>query len=268
MKHCHFSILYNEIAFLKQKLPFLYQHFDQLIFYDLGVKEMDYSTDGSHEFIKEYPDPEGKITLIEQRDLSNVKNYKGYSVLQKQKMFAVGSRYVHNDMDVFWCTDMDEFFQQSLIAKVEQRISGGSILVPHLVFFKNHRWVFAEKKGPPLQHLPWPRIAAHKPGNLYGHCSLHEQFKPVMRVGDERIFHFSYIGDEKVRFKADIYKVEKWVRDVWAKFKEPPLERGKLFGHPAMHPTLDMGIKMNDEPLPAYIDVEELMRDLRAEYDH
>ena len=60
MKHCHFSILCDELPFLKQKLPFLYEYFDQLIFYDLNVRTLDFSTDGSHEFIKAFPDPQKK----------------------------------------------------------------------------------------------------------------------------------------------------------------------------------------------------------------
>lgn len=104
MKHCHFSIVYNELPFLQQKMPFLYEHFDQLIFYDLHVvgNDVHYSTDGSHDFIAWYPDPERKITLIEKRDLSDVTEYKGHSYVGKQKMFAVGSQYVKSDMDVFW----------------------------------------------------------------------------------------------------------------------------------------------------------------------
>jgi len=65
MRHCHFSILFNELPYLKQKLPFLYQFFDQIIFYDLNIVTKKFSDDGSHEFIKNYPDPENKITLIE-----------------------------------------------------------------------------------------------------------------------------------------------------------------------------------------------------------
>ena len=60
MKHCHFAILYNELPFLKQKLPFLYEHFSQLIFYDLSAfdNKFQFSQDGSHQYIKNYPDPE------------------------------------------------------------------------------------------------------------------------------------------------------------------------------------------------------------------
>ena len=63
MKHALFSILYNEYGHLKQKLPIFYDIFDQIIFYDLNVGgpktigKFTFSTDGSHEYIKNYPDP-------------------------------------------------------------------------------------------------------------------------------------------------------------------------------------------------------------------
>jgi len=146
MKHCHFSILWNEIAFLKQKLPFLYKHFDQLIFYDLNIRSSTFSNDGGHEYIKNFPDPEKKITLIEKTNLKDVNRYHGSGCIEKQQMFAVGSQYVKSDMDVFWCTDMDEFFKKSLIAKVENLFNTTGyidILVPQLIFFKNENYVYA-----------------------------------------------------------------------------------------------------------------------------
>jgi len=120
MKHCHFSILYNELPFLKAKLPFLYENFHQLIFFDLNIKTHTHSTDGSWEFLKAYPDPESKIVLIDQLDLSHITKYYGHSFVEKRKMFALGSRYVSDDMDVFWCDDMDEFFDVEWIKQVEE----------------------------------------------------------------------------------------------------------------------------------------------------
>jgi hypothetical protein len=103
MKKCHFSILYNELPFLKQKMDFLYDNFDQLIFYDLNVGTLNphFSIDGSHEFIKDYPDPDNKITLIEKKDLSDVINFRGDGSIEKRKMFAVGSSYVWDDIESF-----------------------------------------------------------------------------------------------------------------------------------------------------------------------
>ena len=46
MKHCHISILCNELPFLKEKLPYLYEHFEQLIFVDYNIITKGNSTDG------------------------------------------------------------------------------------------------------------------------------------------------------------------------------------------------------------------------------
>ena len=90
VKHCHFSILYNELPFLKQKLPFLYKHFGQLIFFDLnvGTENPHFSLDGSHEFIRDYPDPDKKITLINKKDIiKNLSNSwrKGLAAINNYK---------------------------------------------------------------------------------------------------------------------------------------------------------------------------------------
>jgi len=180
MKHCHFTILYNELPFLKQKMAFLYENFDQLIFFDLnvGTPIPHYSTDGSHEFISEYPDPENKITLIERDNLDDVLNYTGAGSVQKQKMFSVGSQYISDDMDVFWCTDMDEFFHRDLIKKVEtifdEKPDVNSIDMRHYMFWKNTNLILCDAEDDGFDM--YSRVCRHRPGNLYGHCSIHNQF--------------------------------------------------------------------------------------------
>ena len=256
MKHCHFSILFNELPFLKQKLPFLYKHFDQIIFFDLNIKTGSFSNDGSHEFIKNYPDPECKITLIEKADLSDVLNFKGVGFKVKHKMFAVGSSYVRDDIDVFWCTDMDEFFCRSLIPKVERKITSGlasSILVPHLIFFKNEKWLLC-REGVEYQTLPWARIVAHKSGNVYGHCSIATQFPPTTTIKNEIIFHFAYVGDSRVRLKCGLYPSGRTFMDnVWKFCLE---DDEKL-------PILSNGlIQQNHHNFPNYINIKEMIKDL------
>lgn len=266
MKHCHFSILYNEIAFLKQKLPFLYENFDQLIFFDLNIKNCTFSNDGSHEYIKNFKDPDKKITLIEKKDLSDVKEYKGHSFIQKRKMFAVGSSLVKDDMDYFWCTDMDEFFNLSLIKKVEEEIDHDeSALIPHLIFFKNEKWVLSNegKDGEKIM-LQWPRIARHKKGTIYGHCGLQDRFRPKS-IKNEVLFHFSHVGPEKVRHKSNLYNNNGWYNNVWQKFDvNAKLKLGELFGFPKMHPAFKVGVKLNEIQLPNYINVEQMMKDLKV----
>lgn len=264
-QHCHFSILWNELPFLKQKMPFLYKHFDQLIFYDLNIMTSKFSDDGSHEFIKEFPDPEGKITLIEKRNLNDVTKYKGVSFKEKCQMFAVGSKLVRDDIDYFWCTDMDEFFTTNLIKIVSEDTQHQSFVVPHLIFFKNENWVFSNgKENGDLPTTIAARVARHKPGNLYGHCTLNRQFKPARRINNEWYSHFAYVGDSRIDFKCKVYNYYNY-RKFWNSFLESEVKGPGPWGVGIVHPSLnDLGIVKNTRKIPEYIDVPQLMKDLNA----
>lgn len=284
MKHCHFSILYNELPFLKQKLPFLYDNFDQVIFYDLNVctSQPHFSTDGCHEFIKDFPDPENKIILIEQRDITQVNDYRGGGSIEKQKMFAVGSQYVRDDIDVFWCTDLDEFFHKSFIDRVEETFKGdptiNSIDLEHYLFWKNFDYILCslEKDTRPM----FSRVCRHKKGNIYGHCSIHEQFPKNVFLDDHKYYHFSWFGDDRVKSKFHHYSTpptgspankemyEKYLTKIWNSFNPSlvnNLKPNEIYNYPHMHPNsaLSMGIKKYRGDLPDYINCEEMLKDFK-----
>ena len=287
MKHCHFTILYNELPFLKQKLPFLYKHFEQLIFFDLNVGsyEPHFSTDGSHEFILNFPDSENKITLIDKQDLSDVTQYCGDGSIQKQQMFAVGSQYVHEDIDVFWCTDMDEFFNASLMPKVEEILEKSpdvnSIDLRHLYFWKNFSYILCTLESN-VKTL-FARICRHRPNQVYSHCAIHKQFPQTyfLDPNDEVYYHFSWIGDARTRRKLKHYTepptgnpihkkmYDLYLQNVWEKYNEDDenICQGDLFGYPLMHPNYlgeHMGIRKIDKNiLPSYIDYTILKNDLK-----
>jgi hypothetical protein len=277
MKHCHFSILYNELPFLKQKLPFLYEHFDQLIFFDLnvGVNKPHYSNDGSHEYIKEYPDPQNKISLIEETDLSKVSQYTGEGSVPKQKMFGLGSQYVESDMSVFWCTDMDEFFAPSLIKLVEKTLLDNpevnSIDLEHFIFWKDFATILATPTTNTMKLFS--RIARHREGNLYGHCSLHQQYAPCKMLQEEKYYHFAWVGEERYTNKINHYTLpptgnpnnreayQRYTQNIWA---NPPIIKDGLVGYPHMHPnpSLKYGVKRYEGELPAYLNILQLEKDL------
>jgi hypothetical protein len=254
MRHCHFSILYNELPFLKQKLPFLYENFSQLIFYDLNIHTLEFSDDGGHEYIANFPDPENKITLIDKKNLDDVEEYDGLSFVQKQKMFAVGSRFVRDDIDVFWCTDMDEFFSKDAMKKVETEIENGAqtVNIPNLLFFKNEKYVFCIE-GYVLHNFPWVRICKHKSSRIYGHCNLNK-YTPTHFI-DEILFHFVYVGNKRVKFKSDMYKLNEWYENIWKKFDGKDLD--KIY-----NPVLPHSLAINKHPIPEYINIQEMMKDL------
>ena len=134
MKHCHLSIICNDLPFLKQKMDFLYKNFDQLIFYDLCIYcvPMSHSTDGTYEYLQNYPDPENKITIIDKTDINDVEGNNGKGGIEKQRMYRVGSSYVKDDIDVFWCSDVDEFCDVGLIGEVERILENPDVSVIHM----------------------------------------------------------------------------------------------------------------------------------------
>ena len=289
MKHCHFSILYNELPFLKQKLPFLYVHFDQIIFYDLNVTTDPYrfSTDGSHEFILNYPDPANKITLIEETDLSHVTQYYGGSGIAKRKMFTLASQRIKENIDVFWCSDLDEFFHPSLLKEVETVFEDNkkvnSINLEHYYFWKDFDLLMCDPESD-IMRLP-PRIARHQKGNVYGHCSLHEQYPQTYELKTQRLYHFAWLGEERCQFKFDYWgnncahsdsqgvgehplasSYRHYADTVWKTFDKKQVPRdGTIWGYPNLHPNpiIKKGIRFfNKEELPYYVNYKELAQDL------
>ena len=281
MKQCHFSILYNELPFLKQKLPFLYEYFDQIIFYDLNVacEKPHFSTDGSHEYILDYPDPQKKISIVEETDLSKVTKYYGGSGIAKRKMFTLASQYVRDEVDVFWCTDMDEFFYPSLIKEVESTLSDhpavNSINLKHYYFWKDFDLILCDPTSD-TGELP-PRIARHKPGNIYGHCSLHQQYPKTKVLDSHQIYHFAWLGEERFSYKINYWcspptgdlcyekAYRKYSEEIWGAFnKENINPNGNMWGYPHMHPNplIKKGVKFFKGKLPSYIDYLELTADL------
>lgn len=284
MKKCHFSILYNELPFLKQKMDFLYENFDQLIFYDLNVctKKPHFSTDGSHEFLKDYPDPEKKITIIEKTDLSDVVNYRGEGSIEKRKMFAVGSTYVRDDIQSFWCFDLDEFFNESLLNKVDKIFSENekinSIDLEHLIFWKNYSIILCDSQKDTYKF--YSRIARHKPGNIYGHCDLQKGYPDNFQIDveDELCYHFAWVGDKRVKSKIEHYitpptgnpqnksMYEEWYNNIWIKYEKYKNKiSDSLFGYPNMHPNwkaIKSGVKKYEGPYPDYMDMQKLQKEL------
>ena len=262
MKHCHFSILYNELGFLQQKLPFLYEHFDQIIFYDLSAFDGKYqfSTDGSHEYIKNYPDPENKITLIELRNGIEFVQAQGKpSNITKMRMFPYASGFVNHDMDTFWCTDMDEFFTEALINEVEYiftKFDVNSIQNRHYLFWNDPYTITCEHPDKPLYRLGLTRIARHKPGNVYGHCNIGDVYKPCV-AASQPIYHFTNVGKEKTFKKLFEYfdGTRKGYKEIWEKYSKLELEPGEFVGYPYMHPNPD--IRMGIMKFPG--DIEEIL---------
>ena len=274
MKHCYFALVYNELPFLIQKLPFLYEHFDQIILYDLGIFHNPYtfSNDGSHEYIKNFPDPENKLTLIEKTDLSDVPVLPGVEMESKRKMSVVGSQMVRDDIDVFWTMDIDEFFDAEMIPAVEQLLEKNPdvqiVDIPQYLFWRDLDHILCEPASNLLKNEI--RVARHQPGRIYLHCNMDKIGKSI-KLLDFAMYHFSWISAEKIIFKSEIYSIKdkemknhyiNYLQNVWLKTNLESIPPNCLYGYPNMHPNpfLKAGVKKFPGLLPKYIDKHKVMQ--------
>ena len=205
MKHCHISIMCNELIFLKRKLPFLYQHFSQLIFVDYNCVKKCNSEDGSIEFVENFVDKDNKITLIKNfNPLKIKKRFHGRGSVEKQKMFAVASKYINEDIDVVWATDLDEFFEIELINEVENLYQNDknliSIDLPHKLFAYNQFNVYNTN----LFYIV-PSITKHKK-KIYGHCDF-DKYGKTVKYPKRYLYHLGNVGYKRCYFKfVSFYK--------------------------------------------------------------
>lgn len=263
MKHCHISILCNELPFLQQKLPFLYQHFDQLIFVDYDMTKKCNSQDGSIEYIEGYEDTEKKITLVKDFDPSTIHKYHGESFVVKQKMFAKASMFVNDSMDVVWATDLDEFFMTNLIKKVEIMYnidpSLQSIDLPHRIFVYNQYNYF-----PKNDFFICPRITKHRKGFIYGHCNFNKYGKTIKYMND-CLYHFAFVGYNRCKFKYNLYTNNSFDHYRWLETYLDALKQNKK--HVSL-PHSNLHLRLLSCPYegeyPDYLSLETLVNQLNC----
>lgn len=258
MRHSHISLLCNELLFLKRKLPFLYKHFDQIIFVDYDLMNEKNSTDGSIEYIENFEDSENKITLLKFSKHTKIEKFKGSGFEEKRKMFAYASEVVRDDIDIVWATDMDEFFNESLISVVESiyKSDGNlqSIDLPHKVFIFNEHNYF-----PVDDFYITPRITKHKPKFLYGHCDFGNYGKTI-KYTDEFLYHYAFVGYKRTLHKQKLYdKEDKDWFERYLKF----LNNGDQYvdlEHPSRHRRLRSDKYLGSHP--EYLDVDNMCNEL------
>lgn len=260
MKHCHLSIMSNELTFLKRKLPFLYENFDQIILVDYDMINKCNSTDGTIEYVENFDDKENKITLIKFQRKTEVIEYKGQGFTEKRKMFGYGSKYVNDDIDIVWATDMDEFFEKYLIEKVEEEFKKDGELqtidLPHRVFiFNEHNFFDID------DFYIAPRITKHKKGFVYGHCDF-DRYGKTITLEDEFLFHYAFVGYKRCMNKQTLYEK---VDTRWFSSYSLSLSQGDKhvsLRHPANHKRLHSKPYLGSHP--EYLDVSKMCEELNV----
>jgi|SaaInlStandDraft_5_1057022.scaffolds.fasta_scaffold03102_3 hypothetical protein len=266
MNHCVISLIYNEYIFIKHLLPYYYKYFSQIIFVDYDIKNNSNSTDGSIEFIKNFNDHQNKITLL--TDYKNkkeeIKNYNGYSMIDKQKMFSYASQKINDDIDFVWGTDLDETFNSSLFAKVENEFKKDKDLVSIELMWKNfifNQYNLINEYGN-LKLFP-SRICKHTKGKIYGHCNWKTYGKTKL-IDDEYLYHFSFIGYKRCCLKLHLQNkltTSKHLEKEWTDKYLKYLKENKKYVD-LVHPgSLKPCIKY-DGPLPTEFNVSKMIEEI------
>lgn len=236
-KRCWFTIVYNELPFLKHKLPFMYANFDQIIFYDLNTETLANSNDGTIEYIKSFNDYDKKITLItDYYEMPASLASDGACCNIKHSMFLKGSEYINNNIDYFYCFDADEFISVELIKKSEcilKSTDAGCIKNKHIIFYRDFETFYCNANKSIEIEINLARIAKHSPGRYYGHCGIHLDF--INGNCDVPVYHYAFIFKER-----NLNKWTKWGFDNEIKqFKERIIDKyNKLYYYPNAHPVI------------------------------
>ena len=263
MKHCHISIMCNELVFIEHKLPFLYNYFDQLIFVDYDITNKKNSSDGTIKYIENFDDKYNKIKLIKDFDPNRITNYHGYSSIVKQKMFALASKYVNDDINLIWATDLDEFFDVELIENVENLYNNDneliSVDIPHKIFVYNQYNYFNKD-----DFYIAPRITKHIKNKIYGHCNF-DTYGKTIKYDNFYLYHFAWIGIKRCSAKLDFHKniINKERSNKWIElYKNSLLENKKYIKifHPS--PAICLYTENYNSYFPSYLDVDNLCKRL------
>uniref|UniRef100_A0A6C0KIZ1 Glycosyltransferase 2-like domain-containing protein n=1 Tax=viral metagenome TaxID=1070528 RepID=A0A6C0KIZ1_9ZZZZ len=262
MKHCHISIMCNELEFIEHKLPFLYKYFDQIIFVDYDIVNKRNSIDGTIEYIEQFDDKYNKIKLIKDFNPNTVTNYNGVSFIEKQKMFAEASKYVKDNIDLIWATDLDEFFDVELIQNVENLYNNDSQLIsvdlPHKIFVYN-QYNYLNKDDFYIA----PRITKHIKNKVYGHCNF-DKYGKTIKFNKFYLYHFAFIGLKRCSFKllscykANIEYVKKWIEY----YRKSLLENKKYIKISHPNPNLNLYTENYNGNFPSYLDIDNLCKRL------
>lgn len=269
MKHCIINLPYNDLIFLKYKLPFYYKYFTQIIFIDYDIVYENNSNDGSIEFIKNFPDPDNKIVLV--TEFKKIKDkivfdYKNEGALiEEQQMMALSSKYIKDDIDIVWSIDLDEFFSKSLISDVEKEFKKDSKIVSIDLGWKTfiyNQYNLLNEKNRTYGFYPI-RITRHFKKKIYNRSDW-RTYGTAKLLKNQWIYHYSYIGYRRCKNKLIMYNTKstsKHLQDEWLEEYINCLNRNDKYVN-LIHPgSLNKCIRY-DGPFLEDFDIEKIVNEL------
>lgn len=177
-------------------------------------------------------------------------------------MFACASKYIKDDSDIIWATDLDEFFHKSLIFKVEKLYKNypnlQSIDIPHKIFVYN-QYNFYDK----TDFYIAPRITKHQKNFLYGHCDF-KKYGKTIKLQNEYLYHYAFVGYNRCKFKFEcIYKNPKFNHKLWLNTYINSLNSNLKYvklQHSNTH--LNLYSSKYKGQHPSYINIDEMCKEL------
>tara|TARA_R100001244_G_scaffold25113_4_gene25598 strand:- start:59711 stop:60547 length:837 start_codon:yes stop_codon:yes gene_type:complete len=173
------------------------------------------STDGTIDIIKNFPDPDKKIKLIQ-------KNWKN-----KNEMSHTFSEGMTGD--IIYSVDLDEFMNPTELVAVCKKLMTQpftSVTIPHYVFYGDFETLMAMEHSPTWVQVP--RIFKRQKNSLIHHLPMaywnmttktpyNPKKMPHKMVPDVFIYHYSWVYRKSVRDKIAYYahRIPGCIRKDW-----------------------------------------------------
>ncbi|HOK65214.1 MAG TPA: glycosyltransferase [Anaerohalosphaeraceae bacterium] len=216
-------IVLNGMPFIEYSLKSIYEFAHEIIIVEGAVEKCLFaanpdgsSKDGTVEFLRTFPDPSHKIRLIQGR------------WPEKCEMQNEALRYVTGDY--VWLIDSDEVYKREDLEKIRTLLKNDpSITQVNFIpdnFWKGLDYIFVSPKFfEPAHHYrrlfqfrPGAVFISHRPPTLRwpGSSQTTEQMKLLDGQTTRRLgiipFHYSYVTEEQVRQKIELYRRYGWGR--------------------------------------------------------
>jgi len=210
-------IVLNGEPFIAYSLRAIYDVVDEIIVVEGAVQKAMFAAnpDGSSkdrtvEIIKNFPDPDGKITLVRGR-------WKGKLEQSQEYMRRATGDYV-------WIVDSDEMYLPEDIAHVKQMLEDDPEITV-VSFYERAFWhnLHTQLVGPPwegvreavfyrlFKRVPGARFTTHRPPTVVGDDGVNLVEKKLVRANEMRrrgvfLFHYSYVDAGQVKQKIEYYR--------------------------------------------------------------
>lgn len=236
-------IVVNGEPFIRYNLENIYPHAHEILIVEGAVEKFrhaatpdGHSLDNTVKIIKEFPDPEHKIKLIQHSGFWSEKDEMANAYMEQ----CTG--------DYIWQVDVDEFYQPQDIEKVRNFLSDNHevtrVDIQTINFWHGFKAVMqgasycygADQFRRIFKYRPGYRYLTHRPptvidedGNVCGDARVVTAAELAARL-DVYMYHYSYVFEEGVKSKADYYarmgwrgceEGTKWAETAWTKLTNP-----------------------------------------------